>query len=168
MIVAKRCSCEGNCECHYHYAFKHRNRRYRSSTHTANYKLATRIAQRKYNEAVAKKAGVEDLPPVTATLSELCARFETWYQEAFPTSAIRCTSVLPSFQAAFTPADPAIVDITTFDLERWRTSRAKVVQRNSAQTDAFVVGAMFREAERFYPGYVRPTLKAWKLEDRAS
>jgi integrase len=137
------------------------------STHTKNYKLACRIADRRKDEITGKRAGVGPVEPITATLSDLTTQFDDWYQTEYPRSYPRIATVLPSFQAIFAPANPLIVEVTPFDLQRWRKARLADHARSSVQRDYVIVRSMFREAETWYPGFVNPTasVKGWTIDD---
>ena len=169
MIVKKRCDCAANCDHHYHFSFKHSGLKvpHRESTHTKNYKLAVRIADRRKDEIIAAAAGVGPVAPITAKLSELVTKFRAWYATEYPSTAATATRVLPGFQKSF-PDDPCIVDVKPFDLQRWRSQRLTAVIRDTVQTEYMVVRSMFREAKTWYPGFVSPTkdVPLWTLADK--
>ena len=164
MIVKKRCKCVDACAHNYGYDFKHKGQEYRKSCHTANKKLAERIALKVYNQTVGTRAGLAPDGPVTARLSELVAQYTDWITGAYPNSAERQIRPVQLF-ADFLEGDPPIVGIESFDLERWRTARAKDVARSTTQRDFYAVRSMFREAETWYPGLTSPCPKGWKMDD---
>lgn len=170
MNVSKRCKCAGPCDHPYHFKFKYGGRPepHRESTHMTNYKLACRVAERRRNEILAKHAGVGAAEPITARLSALVTQYSDWLTTATPASAERGQRPLPGFQAMFTqPPDPSIVDITAFDIDRWRSARAKEVSRPTVNRDYNSLRAMFREATTWYPGFTDPTetVAQWRLDD---
>jgi integrase len=169
MIVKKRCSCAGNCEHHYHFSFKHSGLKvpHRESTHTKNYKLAVRIADRRKDEIIAAMKGVGPVEPITVRLSTVVGKFSDWYKAEYPKTFTRISTVVASLQASFAPVDPLLVDVTPFDLQRWRTARLTDHKRSSVQREYIIVRSLLREAETWYRGFVSPARKVplWKLDD---
>ena len=167
MIPAKRCKCDAACECSYHYEFEHRGRRYRGSTHTANYKLAIRVAERERNAVVAKVAGVATAEPITARLSAVAAQHATWVPGFYrhPTTRSAALLVVQRFQAMFAPNDPCLLDITAFDLERHRSARLNDAERSTVQSQFFLLQSFFRQAAEWHPGYAPPQVKPWTLDE---
>src|SRR3954464_4954312 len=100
MNVFKRCGCEGNCDHPYQYKFKHLRRTFRASTHTPNYKLAVRIAEKKRNAIVGKVAGVKTLEPIAARLSEVAAMHDAWVETWYthPTVKARARLAVTRFR----------------------------------------------------------------------
>jgi len=168
MIVKKRCKCPGNCDCPYHFSFKHSGLKvpHRESTHTKNYKLAVRIADRRKDEILAAAKGVASAEPITVKLSAVVTKFHAWFANEYPATAASTMRVLPGFEKSF-PDDPFLVDVKPFDLQRWRSKRLTEVARSTVRTEDIIVHSLFREAAIWYPGFVNPALAVplWELED---
>jgi integrase len=172
MTIKKRCDCPTPAECKHPYAFKfkHGGQRYRESTHTANYKLAIRIANKRRNEIVGVAAGVLEADVPSITLQQLTDRYLTFAKGDHPLTAD--TKDALTIARLLEVLEPALLisQIGVFELERWRTERAKHVSRQSVNREYIVVRAMFRQARewKLWPSDKRlPTeqIRKWKTDE---
>jgi integrase len=166
MNVKKRCSCEEACDHPYHFKFKHKGREIRETTHTANYRLACRIAERRHKTIVGRAAGVGAAVDIERVrLSELHAKYDEWV-EGSHRAAARSKTIVARF-CEFFPDDPYLVDLQAFDLERFRSARLKAVKRTTVHGQFGIVQGFFRQAAIWYPGFLRPDagVSPWRPDE---
>ena len=157
MNVFKRCACVAPCDHAYHFKFKHRGRTYRESTHIANHKLAGRAADRRRLQIAGRRAGLDGATDHTQVrLSDLRTMYDAWVVTTYrtPVHALKLSRLL----AEFFPDDPYLVDISAFDLERWRSHRLKTISRRTLHAQFGIVKGMFRQAAIWFPGFARPDM----------
>jgi integrase len=166
MNVYKRCTCADPCEHVYHFEFRHRGRQHRETTHTANHKLAGRIAERRQREIVGRAAGVSSASdPSRVRLSTLRAQYDEWVTGAHR-HPYEAQQIIHRFCAFFTD-DPFVADITPFDLERYRSHRLKTCARSTVHSQFGIVQGMLRQAAIWYPGLHRPDagVSKWRPDE---
>jgi integrase len=147
MTLFKRCTCPtaARCDHPWTYEFELRGRRYRKSTRCANKTQAERIAGKAWERANGQQTGTAELEPAPR-LSTHVKDYEEWAEQDHPATAeSKDKRVLASFAAVVGGSKP-IDQITSFDIERWRKSRTKKVERTTVNRELNVISGLFSKA----------------------
>ena len=140
MNVYKRCGCPEHCQCAFWFRFRLHGREHRGSTRTGNKQQAQRIAHGHYNDAL---EGRPSRRRSTIRLSALAKTYLAHIQKEHRT-ANKAARVLTNFQA-FT-GDRRAVEITGFQIEKWRLARAQEVGQSTVNREMNVIKGLFRRA----------------------
>jgi integrase len=141
MHVYKRCSCSASCRHPWWFRFRLHGREHRASTRTANRQLAERIAGKKQTEALEDVEGIRKrrAPPLSAYIRD----YMKWAQQAHSTH-VKDQQVLDRLLEFL--GDKRLDQITTFDVERWKTARAGDVAKTTVNRELNVVRGCFSRA----------------------
>lgn len=142
-MITKRCKCADPSKCKhpYQYVFELHGRRHKGSTKTANLRLATRIAEKHKTSALEQKAGI--VAPKEIRLSKHIDAYLAHTKQA-NTTAYKDQAVLD--RVLDIVGDKDIAHVTTFDLERWKSSRADEVERSTVNRELNIVRGCFSRA----------------------
>lgn len=167
MMLYRRCTCplDGDCAHPWHYKFQHEGRRYRGSTRMTSQHKAELVAGKKRTAAVDGTAGLT--PKTAPRLSVHTAAYQRWADSDHPATAETKDAVVLARLLAFV-GDRRIDQISAFDLERFRSDRAKTVSRATADREFHIVRGCFRQAVRWGHLKASPCVKvgAWVLEQK--
>lgn len=139
--LSKRCDCDGPCPHPWWYRFQLHRRVYRGSTHTANRQLAQRIADKQATKALERQHGFASIQ--SPLFSKHIAAYCEWSESANAT-AYKDRDVLDRVQAI--TGDRRLNEITPFQIERWKTSRAKDVKQSTVNRELNIVRGCFAKA----------------------
>lgn len=144
MKLFKPCACADRRRCRHPFWFRVQllGRDYRRSTRTANRALAGRIAAKKYNLILEGREGLRR--PKAPPLSKHVEAYGIWATSNHPASASKDTRVLGQFLEAV--GDKRLDQISVFDIERWKTQRAKEVSRSTVNRELTVLRGCFSRA----------------------
>ena len=154
MSLYRRCTCakDGTDDCAHPwwFKFKFRGGQVRESTDQTNQRKAALVELKRHAEIVDKGTGLAKRKQVR--LKAHLADYLAWATNDHPATAIeRDARILPTLLAVV--GDKPLDQITTFDIERWRTARLKTpiragatVSRATVNRDLNVVRGCFRQA----------------------
>jgi integrase len=146
MNLFKRCPCPPDAKCSHPwwFEFRHDGRRYRSSTQHTNKTKAERVAQKRYEDAVDGRFEVK-IKAASPTFTEFLPDYLEWAKNDHPATAERKdTRVLGTLRDVV--GDKALDKITPFDIERWRSVRARKVSRSTVNRELNIVRGFFTKA----------------------
>jgi integrase len=144
MKLLKRCGCDNPDQCRHPwwYRFWLRGREFRASTRTRNTQAADRIATRR---KAALLEGRESFTRVKSVkLSDHIKTYVAWSEIENRSAKKKDGRVLDGFLAFV--GGCAIERVTAFDIERWKTARAKAVQKSTVNRELNVIRGCFSRA----------------------
>ena len=141
MNIYKRCGCEGTCKHPWWYRFRFNGREFRGSTRTANKNLAGQVSATRRVDALAGQHETRTGPP--PKLSVHVQAYTEWTQARNRTGG-KDPDVLARFLAAV--GDKRLDKVSTFDVEKWKTRRAKQVKKATVNRELNIVRGCFSRA----------------------
>ena len=141
MNLYKRCGCQGTCKHPWWYRFRFKGREFRGSTHTANQTLANQVAAKRRVDLLTGDQGIGRTRP--PKLSVHIEAYTEWTQARNRTSG-KDPDVLGRFLAAV--GDKRLDKVTAFDVEKWKTQRAKGVKKSTVNRELNIVRGCFSRA----------------------
>ena len=140
MNLYKRCGCKGTCRHTWWYRFRFKGRERKRSTHTANKALASQVAAKCRADAF---TGEDILRAPAPRLSAHVEVYTEWTQARNSTGG-KDPDVLARFLAAV--GDKRLDQVTAFDVEKWKTRRAKQVKKSTVNRELNIVRGCFSRA----------------------
>ena len=162
MTLYKRCRCSESCTHSWWYRFECNGREFRASTRTANRTLADQIGARQKVEVLTG----QQVPVAgrSGRLSRHVQEYTEWTQVRNRTGG-KDPAVLARFVA--TVGDKRLDQVATFDVERWKTIRAKQVRKSTVNRELNIVRGCFSRAVEWKRLVKSPmaTVKPFRVEN---
>src|SRR5258708_211755 len=136
MTLYRRCQCDASggghaCRHPWWFRFEHDGHEYRATTHTANRSLADQIATKRKTAVLEGKAFPTRRAHVK--LSAHIKAYVEWSEQENRSAKGKDRRVLEGVLAFL--GDRNLDDVKAFDLERWKTFRAKVVSQSTVNRE---------------------------------
>ena len=141
MNLYKRCGCKGGCKHPWWYRFRFKARERRGSTYTANKTLASQVAAKRRTETLTGDQDIRRTP--APRLSAHVEGYTEWTQ-ARNSTGTKDPDVLARFLAVV--GDKRLDKVTAFDVETWKTRRARQVKKSTVNRELNIVRGCFSRA----------------------
>ena len=141
MNLYKRCRCKGGCKHPWWYRFRFKGRERRGSTYTANKTLASQVAAKRRTETLTGDQDIRRAP--APRLSAHVEVYAEWTQARNRTGG-KDPDVLARFLTVV--GDKRLDKVTAFDVEKWKTRRAKQVKKSTVNRELNIVRGCFSRA----------------------
>lgn len=167
MKLIRRCDCARDgiekCSHSWYVRFQHDGREHLWSTHTANRTVADRVATKRKADVLEGKDVTQRRKRVK--LSAHITPYVEWSEKTNRSAALKDRRVLDQFSEFL--GERRLDQVTTFDIERWKSTRAKDVQKSTVNRELNVIRGCFSRAVEWGLLSVSPvlTVKPYKVEN---
>ena len=141
MNLFKRCGCRESCDHPWWYRFRFQGREHKRSTKTTNRTLAQRIAAKRQVEILEGRERLRG--PKAPCLSAHIESYVAWTAKHNRTSN-KDPGVLAGFLTVV--GDKRLDQVGPFDIERWKTARAKEVKLATVNRELNIIRGCFSRA----------------------
>ena len=138
MNLFKRCNCTRPCKHPWWYRFYFRTREYSHSTRTANRTLADQIATTRKAEVLTAQEGLRRKQ--RPKLSKQIPAYTEWTAKTNRTGS-KDPAILRRFLVVV--GDKRLDQVGPFDIERWKTTRAKQVRASTVNRELNIIRGFF-------------------------
>lgn len=142
-MLYKRCACEDASKClhPYWYKFQVNGQLHARSSKTANLRLATRAETNKKSAVFEDREGIKKPKPV-----RLSAHIDTYIEHTKLTNvtSYKDRGVLDRVEKII--GDRPLSDVTAFQIEKWKSTRANQVQKSTVNRELNIVRGCFSRA----------------------
>lgn len=164
-MLDKRCACPDPSKCShpYQYAFIIRGQRYRGTTRTSNLRTADRIATKHKADALDGQEGLAKKKPSMRLSLHIAAYCLHTAKENITSEKDK--PVLDKLMSI--AGDVRLNEVTSYDIERWKTERAGEVKKSTVNRELNVIRGCFSRAVDWGLLLVSPVAKVknYKVDD---